>query len=201
MKKLSFLFIMLISGLSFAQVTFNPGIRAGLNLAKFTESDRGVYNWFDDDYYPNDPGLQKEKTDFIADFYIGFFGNIRFAKFYALQPELNYSRQGSKIKLGNETFEPKISYMSVQLVNKFYFDKFNVHVGPSIDFVIDNKGFEPSNNVDLGFLLGAGYDITPNFGIEARVKKGIIEVAYSNDENRTNVLFQAGVYYTFNMKK
>ncbi|MEY8761507.1 outer membrane beta-barrel protein [Chryseobacterium tongliaoense] len=201
MKKLYFLLITFISGLSFAQVTFNPGIRAGLNIAKFTESDRGVYNWFDDDDDPFESGLQKEKTDFIADFYIGVFGNIRFTKFYALQPELNYSRQGSKIKLGNETYDPKVSYMSFQLVNKFYFNKFNVHVGPSIDFVIDNKGFELSNNVDLGFLLGAGYDITPNFGIEARVKKGIIEVAYSNGENRTNVLLQAGVYYTFNLKK
>jgi hypothetical protein len=200
MKKLTFL-IILISSLSFAQVTFNPGIRAGLNLAKFTQSDNGIYNWFDEDpdyYYPN---YQKEETDFIADFYVGLFGNIRFTKFYALQPELNYSRQGSKIRVANETYEPKISYLSLQIVNKFYFQKFNIHVGPSIDFALEDKGFSPSNNVDLGFLLGAGYDITNNFGIEARVKKGIVEVAYSNDENRTNVLLQAGVYYTFNTKK
>jgi hypothetical protein len=200
MKKISFLLILLISSLSFAQVTFNPGIRAGANFAKFTQSDSGVYNWFDesDSYYSNQ---QREETDFLADFYVGFFGNIRFAKFYALQPGFNYSRQGSKIKVDNQTYEPKLSYFSFQIVNKFYFQNFNIHVGPSIDFVLEKKHFEPSNNVDLGFLLGAGYDITPNFGIEARVKKGIIEVAYSSDENRTNVLLQAGVYYTFNTKK
>jgi len=202
MKKLALLLIVLISGFSFGQVTFSPGIRAGLNMAKFTESDSGLYNWFDDDYDDSFyPYYQKEETDFLADFYIGFFGNIRFAKFYALQPELNYSRQGSKIKLGNENYSPKVSYFSFQLVNKFYFNKFNIHVGPSIDFALAHKGFEISNNVDLGFLLGVGYDITKNFGVEARVKKGIIEVAYSGDENRTNVLLQAGVYYTFNMKK
>ncbi|MCE3074868.1 outer membrane beta-barrel protein [Chryseobacterium gwangjuense] len=200
MKKLSLILIILISSLSFAQVTFNPGIRAGANFAKFTQSDSGIYNWFDENSGSHSSG-SKEETDFITDFYIGFQGNIRFAKFYALQPELNYSRQGSKIKVDNKTYEPKLSYFSFQIVNKFYFDNFNIHVGPSIDFVLANKNFEPSNNVDLGFLLGAGYDITPNFGIEARVKKGIIEVAYSGDENRTNVLLQAGVYYTFNMKK
>ncbi|SDQ52659.1 Outer membrane protein beta-barrel domain-containing protein [Chryseobacterium soldanellicola] len=201
MKKLTFLLIILISSLSFAQVTFSPGIRAGLNLAKFTQSDNGIYNWFDEEPDPYYSNYQKEETDFIADFYVGFFGNIRFAKFYALQPELNYSRQGSKIKVANETYEPKISYLSLQLVNKFYFQKFNIHVGPSIDFALEDNGFNPSNNVDLGFLLGVGYDITNNFGIEARVKKGIVEVAYSGDENRTNVLLQAGVYYTFNTKK
>jgi hypothetical protein len=201
MKKLTFLFLVLISGLSFAQVTFNPGIRAGLNLAKFTQSDNGIYNWFDENSDPYYSNYQKEETDFIADFYVGFFGNIRFTKFYALQPEINYSRQGSKIRVANETYEPKISYLSLQIVNKFYFQKFNIHVGPSIDFALEDNGFNPSNNVDLGFLLGVGYDITNNFGIEARVKKGIVEVAYSGDENRTNVLLQAGVYYTFNTKK
>ena len=199
MKKYYFLFLVLISIAFQAQVTFNPGIRAGLNFAKFTESDSGFYNWMDDgdDFYGSD---EKAEMSFHTDFYIGFQGNIRFSKFYALQPELNYSRQGGKVKVGNDEFTSKISYLSLQMVNKFYFDKFNLHVGPTIDAVIDDKNINPDNKTDLGFLVGLGYDITPNFGVEARAKKGIIQVAYSNGENHTNVLIQAGVYYTFPKK-
>ena len=55
--------------------------------------------------------------------------------------------------------------------------------------------------MDLAFILGMGYDITPNFGIEARVKKGIIPTIsndYANDH--TNVVFSVGATYTFDTK-
>ena len=76
-----------------------------------------------------------------------------------------------------------------------------MHVGPAIDFVVD-KNYPVENDIDLAFVLGAGYDITPNFGIEARVKKGIVPTVndnYSGDEH-TNVVFSLGATYTFNVK-
>lgn len=181
-----------------AQVTFNPGIRAGLNLAKFTENDSGIYNWFEyDPYYDS---TQKAEMSFLPSFYVGFQGNIRFAKMYALQPEFNLSMQGSKVKVGSEEYEPKITYLSFQVVNKFYFEKFNMHIGPSIDVVLDSKNIEPWNSTDLEFLAGLGYDFTPNLGAEARIKKGIVSVANSNGEDHTNVLVQLGLYYSFPKK-
>jgi hypothetical protein len=47
--------------------------------------------------------------------------------------------------------------------------------------------------------LGAGISLTPNFGIEARVKKGIIPVVDYN-ESHTNVVFSLGGTYTFDLK-
>jgi hypothetical protein len=202
MKKISFLLIVLISSLSFAQVTFTPGIRGGVNFAKFTENDGGFYNWFEasDDYWANE---EKVRTSYITDFYVGAFGNIRFSKLYALQPEINYSRQGTIMKTSTQETKSELSYLSLQAVNKFYFKNFNLHAGVSIDVLIHDKNFDPYNktNTDLGVLVGLGYDITKNFGIEARFKKGMISQIKTTSEDHTNLLFQTGVYYTFNTKK
>lgn len=199
MKKTLFLLAFIVSGLSFAQVTFNPGIRAGANFSHFTNKDQW-YSYWDDYSYGNEAKMDfKTKTDF----YLGLFGNIRFAKFYALQPEINYSRQGAKLDTNINNWNGQTitaSYLIFQLVNKFYFNRFNVHFGPTLEFLVEQKNFDAENEIDLGITAGLGFDITDNFGIEARVKKGFIPV-YSFNNDHSNVTFQAGVYYTFNMKK
>lgn len=198
MKKTALLLFALFATLSFAQVTFNPGIRAGANFSHFTNNESQTFYWPDS---PNANMSMDFKTK--TDFYIGFLGNIRFAKFYALQPEINYSRQGAKFETNVNNWNGQtlsVSYLGLQLVNKFYFNKFNVLVGPTLEFVVDKKNFDPESEIDLGITAGLGYDITKNFGVEARVKKGFVPV-YSFYDNHTNVTFQAGVYYTFNMKK
>lgn len=200
MKKIISLFTLIISGLAFAQVTFNPGIRAGANFSHFTNKAQW-YSYLDFDYSNSAEANMDFKTK--TDFYLGLFGNIRFAKFYALQPEINYSRQGAKLDTNINNWNGQTitaSYIGFQLVNKFYFNKFNIHVGPTMDFLVEQKNFEASNEVDLGITAGIGVDITNNFGIEARVKKGFIPV-YTFYNDHSNVTFQAGVYYTFNMKK
>ena len=99
------------------------------------------------------------------------------------------------------TWEQKseLSYLSIQAVNKFFLQKFNLQAGLSIDYLIADKNFDPyvKNNTDLGILLGAGYDITNQFGIEARFKKGMVSQIKTTSEDHTNILFQLGVYYTF----
>lgn len=201
MKKLYFLFLLLISIFAFSQVTFKPGIRAGVNLSHF--SNGGNYTYYDYynyeyDYY-TDPYSYEYKGK--VDFYIGLIGNIRLSRFYALQPEINYSRQGSKIeanfnKIGTRTLT--VSYLGAQLINKFYLKKFNLQVGPTLEFAVDND-FDLENEIDLGITAGIGYDITKNLGVEARVKKGFVSATYFGDYS-TNVVFQAGLYYTFDMK-
>lgn len=199
MKKLLFLTMVLAGTFAMAQVTFNPGIRAGVNFARFTEGGSNGGWYYNDPYYNN----TNEDADMSAkvDFYVGFQGNIRFAKMYALQPEINYSRQGTKVTYTNstgnrQTDDITVSYIGFHLVNKFYMDKFNIHIGPTLEFQVEEKNFNSDSEADLGALLGVGYDITPNFGVEARIKKGFVPVAYSND-NHSNVTVQTGIYYTF----
>ena len=195
MKKFYLLFLVVCGFAANAQVTYNPGLRAGANFSHYSGSTDNFFFW-DNWYSSPTPTSFKSRTDF----YVGFQGNIRFTKYYGLQPEIVYSRQGSKVESEGKNGEIKVSYLSLQMVNKFYMDKFNIHAGPTIDFVVDKNTNINDGETDLGFLLGVGYDITENIGIEGRVKRGIIPV-FSYDGNHSNVVFQAGVYYTFKLKQ
>ena len=211
MKKLFIVAIIALLGFTQtqAQVTFKPGLRGGVNFAHFTNG--GGYNY--DSYYassarPNDINGLKSKTEF----YIGFYGALHLTKFYALQPEVDYSRQGSAlnyIDINNNPNSSKlgVSYLSIAVINKFTFNKFNVLLGPAVEFVVDKKNMNAANDVDLTFQLGVGYDITKNFGLEARIKKGFVTAYYYNNYNgygdntdHTNVVFSVGATYTFDLK-
>jgi len=215
MKKALYLFAIILGGITIsnAQVSFKPGIRGGLNFSHFSKANNGYY---DDPYYSNDVRDYGSKTDF----YIGFFGDLKLTKFYSLQPELNYSRQGSTSTLTyrdsnnnvvKSNLDYELSYLSIGVANKFTFNKFNVHVGPTVDILVDSNVTQGYTNdyyygdwydasIDFAFFLGAGYDFTKNFGVEARIKKGIIPVLDYSDGNHTNVVFSAGAYYKFDVK-
>ncbi|MBV8325834.1 outer membrane beta-barrel protein [Chryseobacterium sp.] len=200
MKKLYFLALIFWAALSSAQVTFNPGIRLGANISHLSNGPTTDYWSYSDSNGYYQYGTNKFDIKSKVDFYIGFQANIRFARFYALQPELYYSRQGAKFESQNPAVESKtvnLSYVGAAVVNKFYFDRFNIHFGPTLEFLTDSDNIPSPTAVDMGILLGAGYDITKNIGLEARIKKGFVH-AYND---HTNVTFQAGVYYTFTLKK
>jgi hypothetical protein len=195
MKKLFVIAIIAFIGITNtqAQVTFRPGLRGGLNLSHFSKGDQAFYN--------DNRSSTIREYNAKSDFYLGFYGALKLTKYYTLQPEIDYSRQGSIFKLSNnpETTKLDVSYLSIEVVNKFTFNKFNIHVAPTFDIEVENN-FDTDASVDLAFLLGAGYNFTDNFGIEARVKKGIIPVLDFSDGNHTNVVFQFGVNYTFDIK-
>lgn len=184
-----------------AQSIFRPGIRGGANFSHLTQTDN-----------PN------EKYSTRTDFYVGAFGALNLSKVYTLQPEINYSRQGAKyeyIDTDNRRYnsEIKVSYLSIGVANKFKFNKFNIHLGPTVDIKVKDAGkklgatYNEYDNyyyynddltaIDFAFFLGAGFDITKNFAIEARIKKGIIPVNDNGDWDSTNVVFQTGIAYTF----
>lgn len=176
-----------------AQVSFRPGLRGGANFSHFTNN-----NYYNDPYNPSN-GNQGDNYNTKTDFYIGFYGALKLSKYYTLQPEIDYSAQGSEYRSANTSFNYNIDYLSFAVLNKFTFnDKFNVHFGPTLDFAV-NKNFNAYSNVDMAFVLGMGINLTPNFGIEARVKKGIIPVLDYN-ESHTNVVFSLGGVYTFDVK-
>ncbi|AIG30986.1 hypothetical protein IA01_11210 [Flavobacterium psychrophilum] len=208
MKKLFIVAIIALLGVvqAEAQVTFKPGLRGGLNFAHFTKGDY---------YNDSSTNINVDKFSSKTDFYLGFYGALHLTKYYTLQPEIDYSNQGSTINYidrNNISRDTKLnaSYLSIAVINKFTFNKFNVLLGPSLDFVVD-KNFHVENDVDLTFQLGAGFDITKNFGIEARIKKGIVPAYKSNNYNgvgyysnsradHTNVVFSLGATYTFDIK-
>lgn len=176
-----------------AQVSFKPGIRAGANFSHFTKGDY----YYADPYEQVDPDIHRVNYSTKTDFYFGFYGALKLAKYYTLQPEIEYSAQGSNYRTStNKDITLSVDYLSFKVLNKFTFnDKFNVHLGPTLDFAV-NRNFNTEANVDMAFVLGMGINLTRNFGIEGRVKKGIIPVV-DFDSNNTNVVFSVGGNYTF----
>ncbi len=196
MKKIIFIAVLTFLGITHAQVTFKPGFRAGLNFSHFTKGNDEFF--YEDNLPDNNDRNFSSKTDF----YLGLTGAIKLTKYYTLQPELNYSRQGSNLRIIGVSGIKKlnISYISPTITNKFTLNgNLNLHVGATIDLQVD-ADFKTDSDLDLTLFLGAGYNFTKNFGIEARVKKGIIPVLDYSDGNHTNVVFSFGGTYTFDLK-
>lgn len=191
-------FVLFIGHLSQAQVKVSPGIRGGLNLARLTNIDN---------------------NNTKSDFYIGGLVDIKFNKYFSLQPEINYSRQGSEGRyydINDNYYETKyeLNYLTLGAVAKLNIKGSGFHVlaGPSVDFKIDdnfgNYGFNP---VDLDFAIvgGVGYTLPNGLTFEARIKQGLIDIygyndyddgEYYDDNLILNQVFQIGISYTFKMK-
>jgi hypothetical protein len=184
-----------------AQIDFKPGVRGGLSLSTISEMH----------------------ANYRPDFYIGGFGEINFTKRYALQPEINYIRQGSNNVARNYTDlitgtehvayqDLQMSYLSFGLLNKLKFGPLQVQFGPALDVLLDdNLAFRKTYN-DLSFVTGVAYKMPSGLGFEFRFKKGLLDVLdsdyYHNNSNshylfgdyNTNINFQIGISYSFETK-
>ncbi|MCC9042131.1 PorT family protein [Myroides sp. M-43] len=197
MKKL-LLLLLVITGVSQTyakekQRKLNPGVRAGWSISNITNTG-GEYR---------------------TNFYAGVQLPIRLAKFYELQPELVYSRQGANNATDRYVYpenyrgntDMTIDYIDINMINKFHFGRINLQVGPGIAI---NTSSNESNitPVDLTFNFGLGIDITRRLGIEARWMPGIIDINdtgnysysgnyYDSSETMRNNTFQIGAYFKF----
>ncbi|MEO7977631.1 outer membrane beta-barrel protein [Flavobacterium sp.] len=185
-----------------AQVNFKPGLRVGLSLSTISEMH----------------------ADYRTDFYIGGFGELNLTKHYALQPEINFTRQGSNNVARNftnpdtqvekmEYQDLQLDYLSLSLINKFTFGQgFQIQFGPALDFIVhDNLALRKTSR-DVSFVTGLAYRMPSGLAFEFRFKKGFLDVLdsdyytnnYNNDyffgDYNTNVNFQIGVSYSFDAK-
>lgn len=197
MKKLTLIALVLFTGLftSQAQVTVSPGIRGGLNLSNLTNFGN---------------------SDFKSDFYAGGLVAIKFNKYFTLQPELTYSRQGAKYHefiSGTENYD--LNYLTIGAVGKYHFGGKGFHVlaGPSLDIKIDDNfpAYDDPIGADLSFVGGIGYSLPNGLTFEARFKHGLIDIygyddidtdneEYYYDDIILNYAFQFGISYTFKVK-
>ncbi|OXA80555.1 Outer membrane protein beta-barrel domain-containing protein [Flavobacterium aquidurense] len=204
MRKISLIAFVLLIGLATtqAQVKVSPGIRGGLNLSTLTNID--------------DNGMK-------SDYYIGGLVEIKFNKYFTLQPEITYSRQGSDGSYfdgnpGQNTI-PKdtkyeLNYVTLGAVAKFNFggQGFHVLAGPSLDIKTSDNfgryGYDPIGT-DLAFVGGIGYSLPNGLTFEARFKQGLIDIYgydgidyddYYYDQVILNQVLQFGISYTFKVK-
>lgn len=199
MKKVTLIAFVLFIGLitSHAQVRVSPGIRGGLNFSTLTNVEDN-----------------SSKTDF----YLGGLVNIKFNKYFSLQPEITYSRQGDEGRYFEDgryySEKYELNYITLGAVAKFNFSGGGFHIlgGPSLDFKIsDNYINSNPENFDLAIVGGVGYTLPNGLTFEARIKQGFIDIyGYDGiddydgngnyDDVILNTVFQLGISYTFNIK-
>lgn len=199
MKKITLIAFVLFIGLVQlqAQVRVSPGIRGGLNFSTLTNVEDN-----------------SSKTDF----YLGGLVNIKFNKYFSLQPELTYSRQGDEgryFENGRYYSEKyQLNYITLGAVAKYHFGRSGFHIlgGPSLDFKV-NDNYINSNpeGFDLAIVGGVGYTLPNGLTFEARIKQGFVDIyGYDGiednngngnyDEVILNQVFQIGISYTFKTK-
>lgn len=203
MRKITLIAFVLFIGLitAQAQVTVSPGIRGGLNISNLTNFD----------------------SDPKSDFYVGGFVAIKFNRYFTLQPELTYTRQGAEVREfeidgpGSRTANYNLNYISLGAVAKFHFGGGGFHIlgGPALDIKTDDN-FPEYNyynpvGTDLSIIGGVGYSLPNGLTFEARFKQGLIDIyGYDGiddydgngnyDDVILNTVFQVGISYTFNIK-
>lgn len=206
-KSLFIITFILLSFTALAQVTVRPGVRSGINISKITNGH----------------------GDANTDFYVGGYAAIKFTRFYVLQPELTYSRQGGELRYSylysNDPVidygfqDLEINYLNFTIANKFSpipNAGLNFIVGPSFNIKVsdnnNNYTYEEIVGFDFALLAGIGYDFPFGLGIEARYNQGLIDIfgyefvddddddEFDFDEVYLNSYFQIGLTYTFDFK-
>jgi len=195
-KCILFIGVLLLGSVAISNAQARPGVKLGFNNASLSNTT-----------------LENKQ-----DFYIGGFINIALADYYALQPEVLYSRQGGASN-SNDYGDVDINYVSIAAMNKFYVSPnkgFHFIVGLGLDLNIGNdfNVFFGSNNeefeispVDIALTGGIGYEFGFGLIFEARFKQGTVSTdflggrdLFEENGSQLNSVVQLGVAYKFKIK-
>lgn len=175
MKRI-FLITMLSLGVFTAtaqQVRF--GVKGGVNISKFTSSNDFI------------------KFNYRTAYHAGVLAEIALGNRFAIQPEVLYSTQGTKLDIDLKLFKSdatlKLDYVSVPVMMKLFVAQgLSLEVGPQISFNINSKASykevlkEKTMDVkkfvepySLSLCFGGGYEFG-NFILSARYSLGLNKV-------------------------
>lgn len=159
---------------SFAQVRFDLGIKGGLNFAKLNGSESLSQN------YSNRTG-----------YHFGAYALFKFSKI-GIQPEVLFSKQGSKFSVNTNNFDANFSYVNVPVIVKLYtVAGINIQVGPQIGFLSGGNLKQTVGGVttttaakdfakgsDWSLAMGLGWDLPLGLSVSGRYNLGL-----SNNNN------------------
>ncbi len=179
------------------------GIKGGLNIAN-----------------ENFVGNGAPSTNSFTGVNVGAFVEIKISDKIAIQPELLYSTQGTKLNWfdsasGVTINSFKLNYINIPVMLKYYaVNKFSLEVGPQIGFLtsaivngtsgvttvdVDAKKFY--NSTDFGINFGASYDFTKKVSTGIRYNLGLSNIGsnqfVSNGDKITNSVFSINLGYKF----
>jgi hypothetical protein len=177
MKSKIILVALILSAISFqgfSQAQFAFGLKGGLNLSKID---------FQEDVDVN----VSNRTGFHA----GAFALIKITSF-GIQPEILFSKQGSKFKVDGENWEANYDYIAVPVLLKLYLPLgLNLQAGPQFSFLtVDDLKATVSGSTqdvasnfkkkqDTSLALGAGWDLPFHLTIDARYVFGLSDMKFA----------------------
>jgi hypothetical protein len=131
-------------------------------------------------------------------FHFGALVEAKVFENFAIQPELLYSSQGSKVNADNIK-EINYKYLTVPVLAKFYLTEngLSLEAGPQFGFLIDEnvKEVVEGEKFDFGLAGGLGLNISKNFFVSARYVVGLTDA--SRDAEVTNRVIQVSAGYKF----
>ncbi len=164
------------------------GVKLGVNAAKFTNENGSDYKI--------KPSVN-----------LGVLAHIHINKSFAVQPELLYSGQGTKITSDNTDINYNLGYINIPVLFQLMTASgFRFETGPQVGFLASAKRKSGSVSVDqkdsfkstdFAWAFGIGYITASKFGFDVRYNAGLSDITKSNSSNVKNAVFQAGVFYQF----
>lgn len=190
MKKISLLALLVVAGMTLHAQRADFGLKGGLNLS----------TWSND----NDSRGYSNRTGYHA----GVFSTVHLGPFFAIQPEVVYSSQGTKYTdVANREHNLQMNYLNIPVMAQVKVGGgLYAQAGPQIGFLMNvkdkvgdvetgffNKDDFKKTDVALGFGLGfAG--VSP-FGVDARYNLGLTNINEGGSSNIKNNTLQIGVTY------
>ncbi|WP_169744676.1 porin family protein [Siansivirga zeaxanthinifaciens] len=203
--KIIFLFVFLVAQISNSQ-ELQFGAKAGLNLTTIS-------------------GDETEELEGKVSFHLGGYAELNISEKFTLQPEVLYSRQGTKESYDDDSFSSDyvytFDYLNMPVMFKYYIlESFSIELGSQIGVLISSKAeYQESeynnsytedlkkfiNAIDYGANIGFGYKLANGLNFSARYYLGLSNIKKDDNTDGTydagklyNNVFQVSVGFTFN---
>jgi hypothetical protein len=181
-----------LSALAFAQ---KPvwGLRGGLNLAIWNSENKSL----------------NDRLDPRTGIHLGIISHNHLTHKIAIQPELQYSSQGTKNNDGTHKYDYRMSYISLPVMFQYMFDNgFRVEAGPYVGLLVAAKDVyedgtsqnskDDYKTADAGLGIGLNYLDYSGFGIGGRYNFGLANISDRVADYKTyNRVLQLSVFYMF----
>ena len=189
MKKISLFTLLVMAGFILHAQQANFALKGGLNLATWSNNSSSAT-------YQNRVG-----------FHAGLLSQIHLSPYFAVQPEVVYSSQGTKYRVSNQEHNLKLNYINIPLMLQAKVGGgLYAQAGPQLGFLIGTE--DKVNDVETGFFttddfkkndvalgFGLGYSGTSPIGVDARYNLGLTNINMGGNNKIKNNVLQVGLTY------
>lgn len=182
----------LVASALFAQEPPVWGIKGGLNFATWNPADKSL----------------RDVIDPRIGFHLGIISHNHLSDKIAIQPELQFSSQGTERENGANDYNYKMNYINLPVMFQYMFNNgFRVEAGPYVGVLVGAKDVyddgtsddakDDYKGVDAGLGLGLNYLTYSGFGVGGRYNFGLVNVNDRVGGSIQNRVFQLSVFYMF----